>query len=76
MVILDNGSRLDDDSYSTHSMFNFPNNPEDGDVVSHPNGKAYEWNQSRGVWSIVRSELTSLSARVAALETLDFLLLE
>ena len=76
MVILDNGSRLDDDNYSTPSMFNFPNNPEDGDVVSHPNGKAYEWNSSRGVWSIVRSELTSLSARVAALETFDFLLLE
>ena len=76
MVILNNGSRLDDDTYSTASMFNFPNNPEDGDIVSHPNGKDYEWNSSRGVWSIVRSELTSLSARVAALETLDFLLLE
>ena len=76
MVILSNGSRLDDDTYSTSTMFNFPNNPEDGDLVAHPNGKAYEWNASRGVWSIVRSELTSLSARVAALETFDFLLLE
>ena len=58
------------------TMFTFPTNPEDGDVIAHPNGKTYEWNNSRGVWAVVRSDLTSLSARIAELENLSFLILE
>ena len=57
-------------------MYQFPTAPEDGDLINHPNGKTYEWNNNRGVWAVVRSDLTSLSARVAELENLSFLILE
>jgi len=57
-------------------MYQFPTNPEGGDLINHPNGKTYEWNDTRHVWSVVRSDLTSLSARVAELENLSFLILE
>jgi hypothetical protein len=57
-------------------MYQFPTNPEDGDLINHPNGKDYAWNNTRGVWSVVRADLTTLSARVAELENLSFLILE
>jgi hypothetical protein len=49
-------------------MFDFPNNPSDGDVVSHPNGRDYRWNGS--AWVIVQDDLATLTARVAALESI------
>ena len=61
-------------------MFDFPNNPEDGDMVVHPNGKTYEF--SSGSWSVVRShdhdhdQIAGFSARLQAVEQLQFLLLE
>ena len=58
-------------------MFDFPNNPSDGDVVSHPNGYNYQWTGS--TWTVVRDDLTALTARVAALESIlqnHFLILE
>ena len=58
------------------TMYQFPTDPEDGDLINHPNGKTYEWSNTRGVWAVVRSDLTSLSARIAELENLSFLILE
>jgi hypothetical protein len=57
-------------------MFDFPNNPSDGDVVSHPNGYNYQWNGSG--WAIVQDDLATLTARVAHLESilLNHLILE
>ena len=49
-------------------MFDFPNNPSDGDVVSHPNGYNYQWNGTG--WAIVQDDLATLTARVAALEAI------
>jgi len=49
-------------------MFDFPNNPSDGDVVAHPNGNSYRWNGSS--WSISQDDLTTLTARVAHLESI------
>ena len=49
-------------------MFDFPNNPSDGDVVTHPNGYQYLWNGS--VWTINQDDLATLTARVAALEAI------
>tara|TARA_B100001540_G_scaffold306059_1_gene317744 strand:- start:121 stop:294 length:174 start_codon:yes stop_codon:yes gene_type:complete len=49
-------------------MFDFPNNPSDGDVVNHPNGRDYQWNGS--AWTIVQDDLATLTARVAALESI------
>ena len=49
-------------------MFDFPNNPSDGDVVAHPNGRLYRWNGS--AWLINQDDLTALTARVAALESI------
>ena len=49
-------------------MFDFPNNPSDGDVVNHPNGRDYQWNGS--AWTIVQDDLATLTARVAALEAI------
>jgi uncharacterized protein with HEPN domain len=57
-------------------MFDFPNNPSDGDVVVHPNGKQYEWIAASTVWRVVQDDVTTLSNRVAALENSFFLLLE
>jgi len=58
-------------------MFDFPNNPSDGDVVNHPNGRQYQW--SGNAWIINQGDLTTLTARVAALESIlqnQFLILE
>ena len=49
-------------------MFDFPNNPSDGDVVSHPNGRNYQWTGN--VWTVVQDDLATLTARVAALESI------
>ena len=57
-------------------MFDFPNNPLDGDVVNHPNGKQYEWIDESSVWRVVRNDFTALSNRVTELENSFFLLLE
>ena len=55
-------------------MFDFPNNPSDGDRVVHPNGQTYEF--STGSWSIVQEDLATLTTRLNALEQFNFLLLE
>ena len=57
-------------------MFDFPNNPLDGDVVNHPNGKQYEWIDESSVWRVVQNNFTALSDRVTELENSFFLLLE
>ena len=49
-------------------MFDFPNNPSDGDVVTHPNGRQYQWNGT--AWIINQDDLATLTARVAALEAI------
>ena len=58
-------------------MFDFPNNPSDGDVVTHPNGYQYRWNGES--WAINQDDVATLTARVAALESIlqnHFLILE
>ena len=49
-------------------MFDFPDNPSDGDVVTHPNGRQYQWNGN--AWIINQDDLATLTARVAALESI------
>jgi len=49
-------------------MFDFPNNPLDGDTVTHPNGNLYEYDATSGSWEIQIISLNSLAARVLALE--------
>ena len=49
-------------------MFDFPDNPSDGDVVAHPNG--YQYRFSSGSWVINQDDLATLTARVAALESI------
>ena len=57
-------------------MFDVPNNPSDGDVVFHPNGRQYRFNGS--AWLINQDDLATLTARVAHLESilLNHLILE
>jgi hypothetical protein len=50
-------------------MFDFPDNPSDGDTVNHPNGLLYQWSSTNGVWSVVQDNLATLTARVVALES-------
>ena len=61
-------------------MFDFPDNPADGDTVTHPNGKLYEYDGVTDSWHVLTASLASLTARVAALEAAsglsDVLLLE
>jgi|TARA_B100001758_G_C18364906_1_gene587898 hypothetical protein len=59
-------------------MFDFPDNPSDGDTVTHPNGLAYQWSSTSGVWFVVQDDLAALTARVVALESVlqNSLLLE
>jgi len=57
-------------------MFDFPNNPFDGQTVVHSNGRTYEYNQSLDSWMVVSSNLATLTTRVAALENTNFLILE
>jgi len=55
-------------------MFDFPNNPSDGDRVVHPNGSTYEYNSNS--WVIAQDTLATLTTRINALEQLNFLILE
>ena len=54
-------------------MFDFPNDPSDGELVIHPNGKQYEYNATRNSWLIVRepdqflAEITALNQEMALL---------
>jgi len=57
-------------------MFDFPNNPTDGERVAHPNGKTYEYVQSRSSWSVVQDNLATITTRLNALELNNFLILE
>ena len=57
-------------------MFDFPNDPTDGERVVHPNGKTYEFVQSRKSWSVVQDNLATLTTRLNALELHNFLILE
>ena len=57
-------------------MCDFPNNPSDGAVVTHPNGTMYRFDGMH--WDIVQDDLATLTARVAHLESilLNHLILE
>jgi len=57
-------------------MFDFPNNPADGDRVVHPNGNTYEFVQIRNSWTIVQETIATLTTRLNALEQHTFLILE
>ena len=57
-------------------MFDFPNIPTDGERVVHPNGKTYEYVQSRKSWSVVQDNLATITTRLNALEQTSFLILE
>jgi len=57
-------------------MFDFPNNPSDGERVVHPNGNTYEYNTLRNSWVIAQDNLATLTTRVNQLENSFFLLLE
>ena len=57
-------------------MFDFPNNPTDGERVIHPNGKTYEYGSIRNSWTVVQDDLATLTSRVNQLENNFFLLLE
>lgn len=57
-------------------MFDFPNNPTEGERVSHPNGRLYEFRLDRSSWVVVQDDLDTLTARIHALENLPFLILE
>jgi len=57
-------------------MFDFPNNPTDGERVVHPNGKTYEYGSIRNSWTVVQDDLATLTTRLNALENQSFLLLE
>jgi len=57
-------------------MFDFPNNPSDGERVVHPNGNTYEYTTLRDSWVIAQDDLATLTTRVNQLENSFFLLLE
>ena len=57
-------------------IFDFPNNPTDGERVVHPNGKTYEYGGVRNSWTVVQDDLATLTTRLNALENQSFLLLE
>lgn len=57
-------------------MFDFPDSPTEGERVSHPNGRLYEYQSERSSWVVVQDDLDTLTARVTALENMSFLLLE
>ena len=57
-------------------MFDFPNNPSDGERVVHPNGNTYEYVSLRNSWVIAHDDLATLTSRVNQLENSFFLLLE
>ena len=57
-------------------MFDFPNNPTDGERVVHPNGNTYEYGNIRNSWTVVQDDLATLTTRLNALEQTNFLILE
>ena len=57
-------------------MFDFPDNPTDGQTIVHSNGRTYEYDQSIDSWMVVSSNLATLTTRVTALENTNFLILE
>jgi hypothetical protein len=57
-------------------MFDFPDNPSDGERVIHPNGRTYEFVNVRNSWAVVQDDLAELTTRLNALEQLNFLILE
>jgi hypothetical protein len=57
-------------------MFDFPNNPSDGEMIVHPNGNTYEYVSVRNSWVIAQDDLATLTTRVNQLENSFFLLLE
>jgi ribosomal protein S15P/S13E len=57
-------------------MFDFPNNPTDGERVIHPNGRTYEFVTVRNSWAVVQEDLAILTTRINALEQHSFLILE
>ena len=57
-------------------MFDFPNNPSDGERVNHPNGNTYEYKALRNSWVIAHDDLATLTTRIQLLENSNFLLLE
>ena len=57
-------------------MFDFPNNPSDGERVVHPNGNTYEYKNLRNSWVIAQDDLATLTTRLNALEQTQFLILE
>ena len=48
-------------------MFDFPNDPSDGELVIHPTGQQYEYNETRNSWLVVR-EPDQFPADIAALQ--------
>mgnify|MGYP001456639840 CR=1 FL=1 len=57
-------------------IFDFPNNPSDGERVFHPNGNTYEYQSIRNSWVIAHDDLATLTTRIHALEQHNFLTLE
>ena len=57
-------------------IFDFPNNPTDGERVIHPNGKTYEYGTIRNSWTVVQDDLATLTTRLNALEQFNYLILE
>ena len=55
-------------------MFDFPNNPSDGQQVVHPNGITYKYQTNE--WVIDQDDLATLTTRINALEQSQFLILE
>jgi|TARA_B100001741_G_C16273621_1_gene468926 hypothetical protein len=56
-------------------MFDFPNDPSDGELVVHPNGKQYEYNLTRNSWAVVRepdqfpADISALQGEIALIQT-------
>jgi hypothetical protein len=55
-------------------MFDFPNNPSDGQQVIHPNGSTYTYQSN--AWVVDRDGLAELTTRINLLETQSLFLLE
>ena len=55
-------------------MFDFPNNPSDGQQVVHPNGITYKYQTNS--WVVDQDDLATLTTRLNALEQQHFIILE
>ena len=55
-------------------MFDFPNNPSDGQQVIHPNGSTYIYQSDS--WIVARDDLSELTTRINLLESQSLFLLE